>query len=618
MQSQIDDLQAQLKSSIKNGDVQSSSAVNGTPQNQPLSSDTPASFGTLQSSTSSQQHIRRRFSKEAQFAGSSSIQYGLDVGRSSLKSIGVQPDEGIESTVPNSAYNTRANSPVPGLRRDQGKPLERISYEEGLRLIQYYEEELYPIYPLLNASHTGQVAKCLLKTKNGSDANAGGPEIRYDDRDVDVLRMVLATSLILEGQGQDDLAEQMAGEVQESVSKRNWAMPVDMRDVLIQAMMSVYFFQCDEEVMAWRVIGTAVRLAQEMGLHRHKTLLRMFQQEHERLFAIKLFWSIYVLDQRWSLGSGLPCALNQEDIDPELPEPEDSSPYSKCLISYARLSSKVMKYVDNSANLSVKERKEEAGYLDFQLQQWQHAISPELQLIHPSVEQMADKQPRNLQRLRTLLYARCNHLRIVNRRHYLLSASNISDNLSDAKFVVDTAKDTIQVLAHCNRTSNIYQMQQSLFNYFLISALAALFLAVCHGPTYFSETCRAEFMLALDLVKGFSSKSLVSRRLWKTVRELRLLAPKLGLTPGAETGASSGMPSLTSQQMGAVMADSMVPGQNWMVDTVWSQNDDLDWMGTQDMGSQMSFALTDLFDAMGAAGIVAPPPAGDGFGADVF
>lgn len=56
---------------------------------------------------------RKRFARETQgYAGPSSIQYGLDVGKSSLRSIGLQADEALESTVPNSVINTQPNSPI--------------------------------------------------------------------------------------------------------------------------------------------------------------------------------------------------------------------------------------------------------------------------------------------------------------------------------------------------------------------------------------------------------------------------------------------------------------------------------------------------------------------------
>lgn len=40
--------------------------------------------------------------------------------------------------------------------------------------------------------------------------------------------------------------------------------------------------------------------------------------------------------------------------------------------------------------------------------------------------------------------------------------------------------------------------------------------------------------MALDLVKGFSAKSWVSKRLWKTIKGLKEVGPKLGLVNGSE------------------------------------------------------------------------------------
>ena len=49
--------------------------------------------------------------------------------------------------------------------------------------------------------------------------------------------------------------------------------------------------------------------------------MKLFANEEERKWAIKLFWSVYVLDRRWSFGTGMPFALQDADIDPALPEP---------------------------------------------------------------------------------------------------------------------------------------------------------------------------------------------------------------------------------------------------------------------------------------------------------
>ncbi|GME25487.1 Casein kinase II regulatory subunit [Neofusicoccum parvum] len=103
------------------------------------------------------------------------------------------------------------------------------------------------------------------------------------------------------------------------------------------------------------------------------------------------------------------------------------------------------------------------------------------------------------------------------------------EDTTAAQTVVDVAKDTINVLTHTNQTTDIYRSHQVMFNYFLISALAVLLLAVSHAPAHFSECCRDEFYMALDLVRGLSANSYVSKRLWRTIKILKEVGPKLGL-----------------------------------------------------------------------------------------
>lgn len=58
-----------------------------------------------------------------------------------------------------------------------------------------------------------------------------------------------------------------------------------------------------------------------MGLHRKPTVLKTFPDDAQRSVATRVFWCIYVLDRRWSFGTSLSFALQDRDIDPELPEP---------------------------------------------------------------------------------------------------------------------------------------------------------------------------------------------------------------------------------------------------------------------------------------------------------
>lgn len=84
---------------------------------------------------------------------------------------------------------------------------------------------------------------------------------------------------------------------------------------------AIYHFHCDEEALAWRLIGQVARMCIELGLHRRDSFFKSITDEEERSSVLRLFWSIYVLDRRWSFGTGMPFALQDADIDPNLPEP---------------------------------------------------------------------------------------------------------------------------------------------------------------------------------------------------------------------------------------------------------------------------------------------------------
>lgn len=73
--------------------------------------------------------------------------------------------------------------------------------------------------------------------------------------------------------------------------------------------------------MAYRVIGLAARMCLEMGLHRRDALVKSFPNEDQWNEISRIFWTVYSLDRRWSLGTGLPFVIQDDDIDPNLPEP---------------------------------------------------------------------------------------------------------------------------------------------------------------------------------------------------------------------------------------------------------------------------------------------------------
>jgi hypothetical protein len=276
------------------------------------------------------------------------------------------------------------------------------------------------------------------------------------------------------------------------------------------------------------------------------------------------------------------------------------------MVAYGKICSKVWSAVAGFSTKFIDREKE--AYLDFQIQQWLQSLPPDLQLIHPRQGTAADTQSSSLQRLRVLLYLRANQIRILIHRHNVLSALSIAADLDSARLVTDIAKDTICVLVHLRQSSTIYEAQQNAFNYFLVSALSAIFLAVCHAPAEFSQSCRTEFQNALSPLKGFSSHSHSSMRLWKSLRSLRHIAPKLGLSPAAETlssGSTAGAVQLTETRPHVASLPPIPIGDHGTSATWLSENP----LENAESGStglvslpdmfQMSHDLTNLFESFG-------------------
>ena len=203
------------------------------------------------------------------------------------------------------------------------------------------------------------------------------------------------------------------------------------------------------------------------------------------------------------------------------------------MIDYCAIGSEVWHTIGSDPTSSGSNEgitKQEIGFLDYRIMQWHRSLPEHLRYDPPTLGQPTrDSISPGNHRLRVVLYLRANNMRTHLYRPVLHSATSIVSSRSQAQTVVDVAKDTIRVLTQLNQTSTMYRASQALFNPFLTSALAVLFLAVSHTPALFAEQVREEFYMALELVRGMSRGSWLSKRLWKTIRVLKEVGPKLGL-----------------------------------------------------------------------------------------
>lgn len=212
--------------------------------------------------------------------------------------------------------------------------------------------------------------------------------------------------------------------------------------------------------------------------------------------------------------------------------------YLKAMIPLYRIGSKLW-YSGIGFKGDVGVNHDKIQSLDSELLDWAQTIPEELRANpYGSSQRRMNGVNRGHFRLHIITYIRANCMRMLIYRPVLHSTKSIVDNMTWAQRVVNIAKDTIRVLTQLNHSSDIYRTLQVMFNFFMISALGVLILAVSHAPSYFSALVRDEFDMALSLIRDFSQKSFVSKRLWKMICNLHEIGRQLGLVNSTDTEAS--------------------------------------------------------------------------------
>lgn len=252
-------------------------------------------------------------------------------------------------------------------------------------------------------------------------------------------------------------------------------------------------------------------------------------------------------------------------------------PFLQLMVSHGRrVSAKVGTSISGFANPDMDLRKNDMGFLDYSIQEWQISIPDALRYQPSDNFPDANNLSRKQRHLRLLLHLYANSARLQLYRPVLYSITSITEDRGYAQTVVEIAKDTIRTLSQIYQVADMGRRSHSSTYYFLVGALTVLLLAVAHAPMEFSQQVREEFYMALEMVRHSSSNSFLSRKLSNTIKGLKELAPELGLAP--------------------TQAIYNVHGSNTTLDAngsyVSSTNGPLN-------GQQMSFELTNLFENAG-------------------
>lgn len=264
------------------------------------------------------------------FRGPTSASSHVNVAKNTLHNMGYSGAEGAED---NEAVvdETPGQSPMPTpftsqeYSRKQPDPLWEYDTDEMIRLCRLHEEEVGIMYPVVNIndviSHAKSVSRFIeASRKNGmTPTTASHNDIICDIKTLE-LKIIMCCALVVEEHGYSVKASRLWESIQPIADRMLMSDPSEVAKLPFLALVGGYRFLANEDVLAWRVMGQVARLCLEMGLHRRDGIMRI-SGEQERKNAINTFWSAYVLDRRWSFGTGYPFAVHDDKIDPGLPYP---------------------------------------------------------------------------------------------------------------------------------------------------------------------------------------------------------------------------------------------------------------------------------------------------------
>ncbi|KAH0529683.1 hypothetical protein TsFJ059_004397 [Trichoderma semiorbis] len=415
--------------------------------------------------------------------------------------------------------------------------LEEIDGETAVRLINLYDSFVgvtHPILPIgLLMQHVRELYPDLAAESHSSVRDILVNQTGRSD--LNIIKMVFAIAMVIQDSSHEAAAAKLHASIQRDVDNTIWAATAEIGDLHVLILVSIYHSIKGNSRLAWRIVGNLTRLILEFGLYKNKVLMSMFKEPSSYKLAINMFWTAFVLDCQLSYSLGLPRHIQDKDIDNSIPLPDDS-PYLIAMIDYCRLGSRICESISNvfgGSSHYAQEWRESFDFFQGRLNQWQEKHVPKV--LDPNNEELDAKKIRHFS---TLLYLRANQLRLVLIRPALYSLQLQEATNSDLwAMTVNIAYDSFQILLELFGETDIYKMQQTQYNYFLITALGAVLgvlaqekSSLATGKVDNATLAKArEFVTAaLDLLKSTTVFSKTSEHQYAKVVSL---CHRLGLLP---------------------------------------------------------------------------------------
>ncbi|KIW85814.1 hypothetical protein Z517_01206 [Fonsecaea pedrosoi CBS 271.37] len=370
---------------------------------------------------------------------------------------------------------------------------------------------------------------------------------------LEMFKLILGIALVAQTGGRTTLSDTLYQSVEPTIAAAVFQRSIshDFRALLLLA--AIFHFSNEDLVLGSRAIMYAARTAVEEGLYRIEKLSVLVPDEKERQAIIRQLWSLFVLDRQLNFAAGLPHHLGDSDVD--LPPPVGDG-YLAAMVSYVIFGAQAWNSLVNRNLLASGQApsKDAMNFFHYQVHQWHQDLDPSVCFDPAAIESddhsffTSTSDEMEVYR-KTLLYLRANQIQILVLRPILIYPQTARNNTALVMEAISLAKKSIRTLRVLATDVYFYRTRQALFNHFLSSSLAVLFLAAAYdaetrankagsldSAATLLEDSTIELQQGLDLIDFHRSHSHSAARLWTRFYRPRQQLIRLGILPStAET-----------------------------------------------------------------------------------
>lgn len=182
---------------------------------------------------------RSKEPKEPLFVGPTRSAYSFHIAETALTRLGISTNESNTASISSEAPS-RPCSPV--LSHDEESPytaidpMVDISESDAVRLVGIYEDEIACVHPIVETRDLVASIPATLESLRKADYNCNklSPSNR---RDVLMLKLAIATAIICETHGKNEISDSLAASVEQDSGNISGHGELDLKEVQISAMM---------------------------------------------------------------------------------------------------------------------------------------------------------------------------------------------------------------------------------------------------------------------------------------------------------------------------------------------------------------------------------------------